>query len=83
MSTGRWTMRGTHTGELALVGIPPTGRPVTMSGLATFRILDGRFVAVWHVANVGSMLAQLELNPPRAMLRMAAHRSARRYRRSS
>lgn len=80
--TGRWTMRGTHDGELTLVGIPPTGRPVTMSGLATFRVRDGRFVEVWHVANVGSMLAQLELTPPKAMLRMAARRSARRYRRS-
>jgi len=39
--TGRWTMSGTHTGTLDLLGIPPTGRPVTLSGQEIFRARDG------------------------------------------
>jgi predicted ester cyclase len=46
--TGRWTMTGTHTGMLEFLGIPPTGRPVTMTGQEIFRAVDGRFVEVWH-----------------------------------
>ncbi len=29
---GRWTMTGTNTGTFDLFGLPPTGRPVTMTG---------------------------------------------------
>jgi len=80
--TGRWTMTGTHTGTLDLLGIPPTGRPVTMSGQEIFRARDGVFVEVWHLEDIGAMLRALELEPPRAIVRLAARRSARRYRRS-
>ena len=79
--TGRWTMTGTHTGPLSILGIPPTGRPVTMSGQEIFRARDGRFVEVWHVEDVGALQRALDLEPPKAMLRLAARRSARRYRR--
>jgi predicted ester cyclase len=79
--SGRWTMRGTHTGTFELMGIPPTGRPVVMHGQEIFRAdADGRFVEVWHQEGVGAMLSQLGLDPPRRMLAMAARRSARRYR---
>ncbi|MFC4947363.1 ester cyclase [Pseudonocardia sp. GCM10023141] len=78
--TGRWTMTGTHTGTIDFMGLPPTGRPVRMSGQEIFRVRDGQFAEVWHQEGVGSMLSQLELEPPRVMLRMAARRSGRRYR---
>lgn len=81
--TGRWTMTGTHTGPIAFLGIPPTGRPVAMSGQEIFRARGGRFVEVWHQEGVGAMLGQLELEPPPAILRLAARRSARRYRRGA
>jgi hypothetical protein len=81
--TGRWTMTGTHTGTLDLVGIPPTGRPVTMTGQEIFRATDGVFTEVWHLEDIGQMMRALDLEPPRAMLRLAARRSARRYRRAS
>lgn len=81
--TGRWTMTGTHTGPLDLIGLPPTGRPVTMSGQEIFRARDGRFVEVWHLEDVSALMRGLELEPPRLMLRLAAARSARRYRRAS
>jgi predicted ester cyclase len=34
---GRWTMTGTNTGTFDLFGLPPTGRPVTMTGQEIFR----------------------------------------------
>jgi predicted ester cyclase len=79
--TGRWTMRGTHTGPLDLLGLPPTGRPVEMSGQEVFRADGGRFVEVWHLEDTGALMRALDLEPPKAMLRMAARRSARRYKR--
>jgi predicted ester cyclase len=42
----RWTVRGTHKGEL--LGYAPTGRQVTSAGVSIFRIADGRIVE--HVA---------------------------------
>ncbi len=79
--TGRWTMTGTNTGTMDLFGIPPTGRPVTMTGQEIFRAADGVFAEVWHQEDVGGMLTQLGLEPPPFMLRLAARRSARRHRR--
>jgi predicted ester cyclase len=79
--TGRWTMTGTHTGPLTLLGLPPTGRPVTMSGQEIFRARHGRFVEVWHLENVGALMRGLRLEPPPLILRLAARRSAARYRR--
>jgi predicted ester cyclase len=78
--TGRWTMNGTHTGPLEMLGLPPTGRPVTMSGQEIFRAVDGVFVEVWHLEDIGALMRGLELEPPKAMLKLAARRSARRYR---
>ena len=80
--TGRWTMTGTHTGALDLLGLPATGRPVTMSGQEIFRARQGLFTEVWHLEDVGALQRALDLEPPRAMLRLAARRSARRYRRA-
>ena len=80
--TGRWTMTGTHTGPLDLLGLPPTGRPVTMSGQEIFRARAGRFVEVWHLEDIGALQRALDLEPPKAILRLAARRSARRYQRS-
>jgi steroid delta-isomerase-like uncharacterized protein len=37
-----WTFHGTHTG--AFVGIPPTGRAVTMTGMNIFRLAGGQIV---------------------------------------
>jgi hypothetical protein len=35
---GRWTMTGTHTGVMDLFRLPPTGRPVAMTGQEIFRV---------------------------------------------
>ena len=59
--TGRWTMTGTNSGPFELFGLPPTGRPVTMTGQEIFRFQDGRFVEVWHCEDVPGMLTQASL----------------------
>jgi predicted ester cyclase len=80
--TGRWTMTGTNSGELQMLGIPPTGRPVKMSGQEIFRVSDGRFTEVWHLEDLPGMLTQLKLGPPPSfVMRMSAKRSAWQFRR--
>jgi predicted ester cyclase len=79
--TGRWTMTGTNTGTFDVFGLPPTRRPVTMTGQEIFRAHDGKLVEVWHQEDAPGMLRQLGLEPPQAIMRFAARRSARRYRR--
>ena len=74
---GRWTMTGTHTGVMDLFRVPPTGRPVAMTGQEIFRVSDGKFTEVWHQEDVPGMLSQLGLEPPALMLRLAAQRSTR------
>jgi hypothetical protein len=74
-------MTGTNTGRFDLFGLPPTGRPVTMTGQEIFRKRDGKFAEVWHQEDAPGMLRQLGLEPPPAIMRLAARRSARRYRR--
>ncbi len=38
----RWSWRGTHTGDL--MGIPATGKRVSTTGIAIFRVEGGRIV---------------------------------------
>ena len=57
----RWTARGTQKGEL--MGIPPTGRRVSLSGIVIDRLADGRLVESWLQADVLGMLQQLGAVP--------------------
>ncbi len=57
----RWTARGTHQGEM--MGIPPTGRPVTVSGMTINRISGGRVVEDWTVVDQLGLLQQLGALP--------------------
>lgn len=52
----RWT--GTHSGEF--MGKPPTGKTVSFSELEIVRCRDGRIVDLRQVADVASLMAQLE-----------------------
>jgi steroid delta-isomerase-like uncharacterized protein len=53
----RWTGRGTHRG--GLLGIPPTGKEVTVSGITISRLKDGKVVEEWTIWDTLGMLQQL------------------------
>ena len=42
----RFTIRATHTGPFR--GIPPTGKPVTLTGMALTRMRDGQMAENWN-----------------------------------
>ncbi|MDQ3855881.1 MAG: ester cyclase [Chloroflexota bacterium] len=58
---GRFTMRGTHSGEF--MGIPPTGRRVTMSGIDIVRVAGGKIVEFWYGEHLLELLQQLGAVP--------------------
>jgi predicted ester cyclase len=53
----RVTGRGTHRG--AWMGIPPTGRPITVRGINIDRIAGGKLVEHWGEADTAGMLQQM------------------------
>ncbi len=57
----RWTGRGTHRQEL--MGIEPTGKQVTVSGLTISRLADGKIVEEWSNWDTFGMLQQLGAVP--------------------
>lgn len=58
-----WTLRGTHKGRL--LGIPATGRPITITGVSLMRFREGRPVADTRVWDLGGLLRQIGLLPSR------------------
>ena len=57
----RWTIRGTHNGEL--MGIPPTGKSVAASGITIQRFADGKIVEGWTNFDTLGILQQLGVVP--------------------
>lgn len=57
----RWTARGTHQGEL--MGVPPTGKEVEMTGLTFNRVADGKIVEQRENADMMGLLQQLGAIP--------------------
>lgn len=57
----RWTGSGKHEGDF--MGIPPTGKSFTISGIDIHRLQDGRMAEHWHVVDQLSLLQQLGLIP--------------------
>lgn len=62
--TGHWRMDATHTGPLVFLGLPPTGKVVTMAGIEIMRFVDGRIAEVWHLDDVAGLLQQLGTTLP-------------------
>ena len=62
-------------------GCPRCGGKAVPTGQEIFRARDGKLAEVWHQEDAPGMLRQLGLEPPTAIMRLAARRSARRYRR--
>ena len=57
----RWTGRGTHTGEL--MGIAPTGKEVTVSGITIARLANGKIAEEWELMDALGMMVQLGAVP--------------------
>ena len=59
---GRFTYRGTHTGDL--VGIPATGKQVEMRSIDIWRVQNGMFAEHWDEINAMQMFQQIGALPP-------------------
>jgi steroid delta-isomerase-like uncharacterized protein len=57
----RWSARGTQQGEL--MGLPPSGRPATISGITINRIASGTIVEGWNNFDQLGLLQQLGVIP--------------------
>ena len=57
----RFTVRGTHQGEF--MGIPPTGKQATVSGIDMIRVRDGKVVEHWVQMDQMGLMQQLGLMP--------------------
>jgi steroid delta-isomerase-like uncharacterized protein len=53
----RLTVNGTNTGEF--MGLPPTGKEVTIGGIEMFRVADGKLVERWAEFDMMSLMQQL------------------------
>ena len=53
----RWTGRGTQQGEL--MGVAPTGKQVSITGITIHRISGGKIVETWNNFDSLSMMQQL------------------------
>jgi steroid delta-isomerase-like uncharacterized protein len=60
----RWTGRGTHQGEL--MGIPPTRKQVTVSGITISRVKNGKVAEEWSNWDTLGLLQQLGAVPEMA-----------------
>jgi predicted ester cyclase len=47
-----------HTGEFA--GVAPTGNPLRVPAISTFRIADGKLAEAWEIYDSGDMLRQVQ-----------------------
>ena len=57
----RYTLRGTHDGEL--MGVPASGRQVASDGMVFARIRDGMVVERWGVQDMLTLLGQIGALP--------------------
>ena len=57
----RWTATGTHKGEL--MGIPPTGKQVRVSGIEIDRLQDGKIIESWSSFDQLGMMQQIGAIP--------------------
>lgn len=57
----RFRVEGTHAGEFH--GIPPTGRPISLSGITILRFADGTCVERWSQADFAGLLSDLAVPP--------------------
>jgi steroid delta-isomerase-like uncharacterized protein len=54
----RWEARGTHQGEY--LGVPPTGRAMSYTGITLYEMADGVVTRAWVSADLLSLLRRLK-----------------------
>ena len=59
--TTRYTGRGTHRGEF--LGVPPTGKQASWTGIEIDRIEEDKIVETWLIADLLGMMQQLGVIP--------------------
>ena len=59
--TARFTARGIHKGQF--MGLPPTGKSITMTGIEIFRIENCKIAELWGEANMLGLMEQLGIVP--------------------
>jgi len=57
----RWSSTGTHQGDF--MGVPPTGKRITTSGITVFRLESGKIVEEWSESDMLGMLQQVGAFP--------------------
>jgi steroid delta-isomerase-like uncharacterized protein len=57
----RWTARGTHNG--VFLGVPPTGKQLTWTGITIYRIADGKIVEERGEEDALGLMQQLGVIP--------------------
>jgi steroid delta-isomerase-like uncharacterized protein len=60
----RWTIQGTHSGQLMNLPVPPTGKQVTMNGILMTRLVNGKAVEHWNYSDMLGFMQQLGVAPP-------------------
>ncbi|MDR3575262.1 MAG: ester cyclase [Anaerolineaceae bacterium] len=58
----RWTLNGTDTG--GVMGMPPSGKRLSFTGITTVRMADGKIVERWANVDELGLLQQLGVAPP-------------------
>jgi len=62
----RWVARMTHTGDD--LGVPATGRQVSVTGMSIARLENGKMVEGWNNWDMMSLMQQIGAHEPQATL---------------
>ena len=57
----RWTGHGIHTGEF--MGMAPTGKKITATGISIHRIAEGKIAETWNNYDALGIFQQLGIMP--------------------
>lgn len=57
----RYTMKATHQHEF--MGVPATGKQLTLTGVAVYRLSGGQIAEIWNFADNLALMQQLGLVP--------------------
>ncbi len=57
----RWTLTATHLGDF--LGVPPTGRPITMHGVDFSRVVNGKIAEHWAQFDLIAVMRQIGAMP--------------------